>query len=79
MQKAFRYAAIAVGALASCAHAGVGSVIGSPLKQAGRQLIVQVPEPSSPVTLAVDLLSVAAVVFLICRWHSAAAVDRSRQ
>lgn len=67
MHKVIRHAMVALGVLTTCAHAGIRSVIGVPLPHTGRQLIAAVPEPSSPILLGIDLLSVAAIVFLLCR------------
>jgi len=69
MQKIICQAAVALGVLTTCAHAGITSAIGAPLPlpQTGRQLFAAVPEPSSPILLGIDLLSVAAIVFLLCR------------
>jgi len=67
MQKAFWHATLALGVLTSGAHAQTISVAGSLLSRGGRQLVLQMPEPSSPMILVIDLLSVAALVFWIRR------------
>jgi len=59
MQNAVWRATIVLSAVTSWAHAQTTSVVSS--------LITPVPEPSSPIILVIDLLSVAALIFLICR------------
>lgn len=67
MQKAVWRAMIVLSALTSWAFAQTTSIVSPLPTPTPGLLITPVPEPSSPIMLVIDLLCVAALVFLICR------------
>lgn len=70
MRKRVSSIAILLAGLASLAHAESASVSGM-LNKGSRQLVMLMPEPSLAAILGVDLLTVAAVIFLVRRFAGA--------
>ncbi|MGO9270771.1 MAG: hypothetical protein ACLQOO_11055 [Terriglobia bacterium] len=64
MQKALYSTVIALASFAPWAHGQTGAVTGAKILTVPALLVVQMPEPSSPALLAIDLLSVGGLIVL---------------